>query len=64
MISPTGYKLTCDHTHGCDEQLYNVNRFQLCRRAEAANWTLNRKLNGEYALRGGRDYCPRHRRTP
>jgi hypothetical protein len=41
---------------------FDDNQFRLRRVAEAAGWTFGVKLNGEPAQRGGKDYCPEHRR--
>ena len=62
MIQPTGYKLTCDKPD-CTAELRHLNPFKLRNIAERLGWTFNRRLDGMRAIRGGKDYCPEHRRT-
>lgn len=62
MISATGYILSCESEPACAQVLAGANRFRLIDEARAMGWQINVKLNGETAIRGGRDYCPAHRR--
>lgn len=61
MINPTGYVASCDQT-GCDAFWIHDNRFRLMDIIDTAGWQRNVKLNGQRAKRGGKDYCPEHRR--
>lgn len=62
MINPTGYVLRCDES-GCDtDEITSDNRFWLTDHARAEGWQLDVKLNGVRAKRGGKDYCPEHRK--
>jgi hypothetical protein len=63
MISATGYVLECEAVEGCAERRYDDNRFSLWNDAEREGWQLRVKLNGERAIRAGKDYCPRHLRS-
>lgn len=63
MINATGYILSCESSEvSCTEMLAARSRFQLVDEARAAGWQIGVKLNGEIAIRGGKDYCPAHRR--
>ena len=61
MIRETGYRLTCDTAFACSASLEGADHMTLFRQAEAAGWALRRKCNGDRALRGGKDFCPRHK---
>ena len=66
MIGPTGYRVRCDEggswTGTCDRELRHENRFQLQDDMQTAGWQRYVKLDGERAARGGKDYCPEHRK--
>jgi hypothetical protein len=54
----TGWYVRCDEP-GCTEVSGNPDgRWG----AEAEGWTFRRRLDGHRATRGGKDYCPAHRR--
>jgi hypothetical protein len=61
MIAETGYRLTCDEPN-CAADRFHENPFRLRDGAKIDGWTFYRKLNGEQAIRGGKDYCPEHRK--
>lgn len=67
-ISPIRWRVRCDHPAGCrrgEESSHYLeidNYFRFIERLDAEGWQRNVKLNGERAIRGGKDYCPRHRR--
>ena len=56
MIHELAYRLTCDICHTVFGD--NENYFRLIADADVAGWKRRRKLNGEIAHRGGKDYCP------
>ena len=60
-IQAVSYRLRCDQPQ-CSAEIYYDNYSRLWDLSRAEGWTLRRKLNGELALRGGKDYCPQHRR--
>lgn len=72
MIGPTGYRARCDHwdvVDGVDKRcragLRAVSLFGqtgIYAMMTAGNWQRGVKLDGTTARRGGKDYCPRHRR--
>lgn len=62
MINPTEYRLSCDERAGCAAEKFDSNQFRLRDEAESEGWTFYVKLDGEQAQRGGKDYCPKHRR--
>jgi hypothetical protein len=57
----TGYEIYCDDVL-CQAALTDQNRHNLRDMALLQGWQIDVKLNGERAKRGGRDYCPAHRR--
>jgi hypothetical protein len=61
MIDSTGYEVRCDES-GCDHSEQHENRFRLYDLMQAEGWQRSVKLNGERAIRGGKDYCPGHRK--
>lgn len=61
MIEPTGYGARCD-TIGCGATVEHWNIFRLYDKLLTDGWQRGVKLNGELAKRGGKDYCPKHRR--
>ena len=62
MISATEYRLTCDHPGGCGAEMRCASRGAIRRAGMTEGWTFSRKLDGERAIRGGKDHCPKHRR--
>lgn len=56
------HEIRCDHRGGCSARLDDENPFNLRDMAELNGWQIDVKLNGERASRGGKDYCPMHRR--
>lgn len=61
MLQPSGWVIGCDET-GCDRAEQHESRFMLIDFAESEGWQRDVKLNGERAKRGGKCYCPDHRR--
>jgi hypothetical protein len=64
VIRPGLWRIRCDEP-GCDVAEQHESQHMLMSYAEAEGWQLGVKLNGERARRGGKDYCPPHRKgTP
>lgn len=63
MIQPVYYEASCDHP-GCDRTEEHENIFRLYDELRANGWQQGVKLDGQCAKRGGKDYCPEHRRGP
>lgn len=61
MINPVLWELRCEET-GCEEGWQDDDWCRLHNDARARGWQFHVKLNGEVALRGGKDYCPTHRK--
>jgi hypothetical protein len=56
MLQAWTYRLSCDP---CGARLAESNnRFRLADQARDAGWKLRRRRDGQYALSGGKDYCP------
>lgn len=70
MIEPTGYRASCDfrfpytdaRCSSSFEATSIFGRTGIYQRMEREGWQRNVKLNGDHARRGGKDYCPKHRR--
>ena len=69
MIEPTGYRVRCDHVYGgpgrCEATIERDSVFGsigLFATMDRTRWQRGVKSNGEQAERGGKDYCPAHRR--
>lgn len=69
MIEPSGYRVRCDQETGdgsrCPagfeaDSLFGARGIYAT--AEQENWQVNVKQDGQPASRGGKDYCPIHRR--
>lgn len=73
-INPSGYRATCDHDRKpgqhlgpCPSMLYASSLFGgdgLYRLLDREGWQRSVKLDGSPAMRGGREYCPKHRVQP
>jgi hypothetical protein len=61
-LNPIRWAVTCDHPAGCGSHEESGDYFAFRTRLQSAGWQLGVKLNGERAQRGGKDYCPTHRR--
>lgn len=62
MINATGWRLNCEHPDSCDAELRDENFFTLRNIGARIGWQFGVKLNGDRAIRGGKDYCPAHRK--
>jgi hypothetical protein len=60
---PVRWRVKCDHPEGCSRYEESGNYFRFIDRLDAEGWQRSVKLNGERAVRGGKDYCPEHRRS-
>lgn len=63
MIQPIHYQASCDHPR-CERTEEHWNRHRLLDRLLTEGWQRGVKLDGQRAKRGGKDYCPEHRRGP
>jgi hypothetical protein len=61
MIQPVHFRLSCD-APDCVDFLRHDSEYKLREIAESVGWTLGRRLDGQRAARGGKDYCPIHKR--
>lgn len=61
-LDPIRWQVTCDHPAGCERREESGDYFAFWNRLQHAGWQLGVKLNGERAQRGGKNYCPAHRR--